>query len=550
MNDADRSIQWSRSTYLWLGALLVVNIVVRVLLWQRTILLDGHDSVGLLWWSAAFASFDPRAIIGLNPDASLFYPFLAAVFSLPGWSLETGARMASLFSAVVLFVALAAIGRQIARPAAVLIALVLLTFNPVVAPLFIAVFTEPSYVATVYVGLAVFWLQYRQPTLGGAALAGLIFGLAFLNRLEGLLCLGFVPVMLLLHQLWKRPQGSDLRQALAWCAVFVLCFSALAALQVWRVSHEMGALALNGRQVWTLLFHSPAFGLSEDEKLFGLLFDPAVTNLNYLHMNLSAAATIATESGGFAELAQNLLRTFVFNLEDLYMVRLTALFGHLVVVFFVFGLLHLWLAGKSFEVVLVLAFIACGLFAPLLHNVVLRHILVVAPMVLLVAGIGIVALSETLARSTRNPSRRKSGAIAGLLVLMTLAGWALDLSRAFHTPASNWQYSPKELEQPITLIREVAATHPERRPRLASRWAYLALYADAQFVHMPYTDFDGLVRYFELNDVDLLYLAPPRTSEYPFIEKFADGSSEERFTLLYRGQNAQGEPVSLYRFRR
>jgi hypothetical protein len=50
------------------------------------------------------------------------------------------------------------------------------------------------------------------------------------------------------------------------------------------------------------------------------------------------------------------------------------------------------------DALLIVGFLAVALAGPLLHNVVVRHILVLAPLMLLVGGIGIAALPSDLPR--------------------------------------------------------------------------------------------------------------------------------------------------------
>lgn len=533
----------------WVAICIIFLLYIgfRVLIWRNTVLLEDHDSTGLLRWAIPFLELDFKGVLRLDPDASLFYPFLIALFSWPGWSLEAGARLASLVSGVVLFGAMLGIGRQIAAPAAILVGLLFLAFNPEIAALYVAVLTEPSYVATVYLGLMLFWWQYRQPTLGGAALLGVIFGLAFLNRLEGILFAGFVPVMLCLYYLWYRPPSWGWQRLVGWCVVFLACFAVLAGLQILRVSHEMGALAVNGRQVWTLLMHSPTVGSGYLEQIYGLYFDPAQVNMKYLKQNFAAASSLATEQVGFGELARSYARTLWFNLNDLYSVRLTILFGHLVVIFFAFGLMHLLRAGRFFEVVLILAFICLGLLAPLLHNVVIRHILVVAPIILLVAGIGMVSVAEMLASLRPGAASVVAPGMVAALALVVVGSWGMPIRAALKPPDSNREYSWAELREPVRLVSGAGLHDPRQKPRVMARRAYLAQYAGAVFVTMPYGSYDQLVEYSALNSVDLLYLNSDN-ARFPFTGDFATDRHREHFTLVYQGEDAQGAPVALYRF--
>jgi hypothetical protein len=309
----------------------------------------------------------------------------------------------------------------------------------------------------------------------------------------------------------------------------------------------MGAFAINGRQVWTLLLHSPTVGSGYLEKIYGLHFDPAQVNMVYLKQNFGAAAALATEGGGVGDLLQGYLRTTVVNLDDLYSTRLTALIGHLAMIFFAFGIMHLYRTGRRFEVVLILAFIACGLVAPLLHNVVIRHIVVVAPIMLLVAGIGVVSVAEMLAGSQSKESHTAPTIVAMALTFLVVAAWALPIRAALTPPDRNREYSYAELKEPARIIKDSAGAFAHRKPRVMARRAYIAYLANAEFIIMPYADYAGLLRYSALNEVDFVFLNP-EAEQFPFFEKFASDSVNTHFKLVYRGEDADGAPVTLYRF--
>jgi hypothetical protein len=416
-----------------------------------------------------------------------------------------------------------------------------------VAKLDIAVLTEPSYVATVYVGLLLFWLQLRQPSLLGAVIVGIVFGLAFLNRLEGILFLAFIPFMMVVHKLWIKPEQPGMRQLITWCVVFAACFSVLAGLQVWRVSQEMGTLAFNGRQAWHLLLHSPTFGTGYYEKLYGLQFDPGEVNLRYVKRNFAAVASLVVDDVGSRDLLSTYRGKLLFNLNDLYSIRLTVLFGHLAIILFAIGLLQLYSTGRRFEVFFILAFIGTGLLAPLLHNVVIRHILVIAPIMFLVAGIGVVAVCEKLLGAQR-PASILPGTLAATVTLLVVAGWAFPLRAALNPPVFNKEYSVQEMRQSADAIAQFAAESNELPLRFVARRSYIMNYADSlEYLDLPYTDYEGLVRYFALNRADLLYLNHEFPA-FPFADSFDGFPDTADFTLLYVGEDAEGRKSALYAF--
>jgi hypothetical protein len=554
----------------WTCVLLLFfcHTLLRVVVWQRTVLFEDIDSVALVWWTQVFLKFDPQAIARMDADASLFYPFLSALCSLPGLSAEAGARLASLLSSLALFWIMFLIGLRIARPFPVLLGLVLLTFNPALVRLSPAVLTEPSYVAVVHAGLLVLWWQLPRLAYSGAAAAALLFGCAFLNRMEGILFLAFGPLVAGLYYFLKRPVGWGVRRLLNWSLLYVACFAVIGGLQIWRESHIMGVPAINGRQVWTSLRSAPVGGDSPDAKLFGLDFSPDQVNVRYLKQNARELFDLPKADEPSAGLVRNLAIALIRNLRDLHDRRMVELFGLPVVVLAVLGLLQLYQSGRRFELLLVLLVVAWGLAAPLLHNVVIRHIAVIAPLVLLIAGLGADSLTRLL---VPGPARMAPWMIPMGAVALALAAWAYPL-RAVLTPDQQDRYqSQAALEEPVRIVRRIAdekprrAVVPDRRGRadrpgppdrqdgrqaaVVSRAPFLSYYAEARFFILPWTDYRGLVNYCRLNDADVLYLHGVTGIAYPFLADFESDAWQADFSLLYQVEDASGRPVRLYRLK-
>lgn len=162
-------------------ASFIVFLVVRLMAFANDPLLEDHDSISYLQSAKALLSLDPNRIIGLSPDATLFYPFLTAVLGAAVGSIESGARLGSLFLSCLLFSALVVIGKRIATTAETAIGLLLLAMSPFFVRFSYGVLSEPTYVATVYLGIALLLTRLEDPRPGSAALIGLVFGVGFLT---------------------------------------------------------------------------------------------------------------------------------------------------------------------------------------------------------------------------------------------------------------------------------------------------------------------------------------------------------------------------------
>jgi len=521
--------------------IFVTYVVLRCLSWKNTILLDETDSLFYLRNIKTFLTFDLQKIIDLDPDSTPFYPFFGALSSLFVRSVETGARLTSLIFSCVLFVAVWGIGRQIAKPLEVTIGLLIMAFSPVLISLSCAVLTEPSYVAVIYLGFWLFWTQYKNPKVWKTALLGFVFGLAFLNRAEGILFVAIIPFLQAVYFYWQWRNGSAFKQTVSWALIFTGCFALIAAPQIWRVSHKIGSFAINGRQLWSLYLSLPD-GKSNNEKIFGLDFKPDQINILYIKSNPKVLYQHQHKTSPI-----KYVKTVIIEFNKFYQVQLGIIIGPLILIFFGFGILSLYQSGHTFEVFLILTFIIFNMLAPLLHNVIIRHIIVITPIFFLISGIGIVNTTHIVLRGYDNYSLLKK--ILPLLFFMTiLAAWAFPLYKTFNPPHCSGEYSPIELAEPIKIIKTLERNELRRKPIITAQRRFLTYFAGGDHLYLPFTDYKGLVRYCSLNNVDFLYLNHRRVKEYPFFNTFHQHQPNANFSSIYNGIDCKGGKVELYRF--
>lgn len=520
-------------------------MILRLYAWKNTVLLEDHGSLSKLEAIKVFLTFNLQNIINLDPDRTLFYEFFGALFSLPGWSLETGARLCSLFFSSLLFLAVIGIGKQIAKPLEVAMGLLILSLSPVLISLSFSVLLEPSYIAMIYLGMWLFWNQYKDPNLWKAGFLGIIFGLSFLSRVEGIMYVIIIPLLQGLYLLFSRYKHYGFNRFIVWAITFVFFFSLMAIPQIWRVSYKIGDFALNGRQVWSVLLNYPD-GKSREEKVYGLDYSPSQINISYL-MNHPEEVNKLVSNRSKMYLLQY-LKNAVLGFTDFYDKKLGILIGSLGLIFFAFGLLALYQKGYRFETLLILAFIGFNLVPPLSHNfVAIRHIAIIAPIIMLMEGVGIFYLSDKLLENTNFYLGKY---ILPFIFLFCLVGAsAVSLLNTFRPPSFNGEYSLSELKEPMSIINKISEKELLISPVIASRKGYLAYFTGGKQVCVPYIDYEGLVKYCELNKVYFLYLKHELLVTYPFMADFLRDQPPRDFVLIYSGVDPYGKKIELYRFK-
>jgi hypothetical protein len=521
-----------------LALVLLGYTAVRVRAWQLSTRLEDHDSTSYLTNAELIRALDVDRLASVNPDHTPFYPFFTALFSLPGWSTEFGARLCSLAFSLALFGALVAIGRRYLEPYAIITGLLLLAFTPVLVLLSVSVLSEPSYIGTVYIGLWLFVVQYRSPNAWTGALLGTAFGLTFLNRIEGLIYLGLIPLLQAAHYLFTRQTKYSLHRLGKWVLAYGLAYVVIVAPQIWRVSSHMGEFSINGRQVWSALL-TPNDGRAIQERLRGLDYSAGQTNLEYLQRDPEARRQLRASVSPMSH-----IKLAARNFDKLQREQLGNLVGPGVLVFFAFGLVGLYRSGSRFFVLVALTFIGASLLAPLLQtNLLLRHLAVIVPIMALIAGDGILRVAHSI---TPPGSRQARQIVAPALAGLVVAGWLMPLRDGMAAPTNN-EYAPETLAEPVRLVRLSQEEILGRPARVARAKAYLTYYAGADGLRLPYTDYSGLVRYLILNRVDFLFLEYAHIAEFPFVTEFQRGDPPPGFALLHRGIGPVGR-VELFRF--
>jgi len=537
------SLLEKQKTSILFSCVFLIYLLLRIIAWNNTVLLEDTDSLFLIKSIKAYLSFNLERINALNPDSTPFYPFFGAICSLPGWSVETGARLCSLLFSALLFVALFGIAKQTTDRSISILALFLLSINPFLLSLSFSILTEPSYIATVYLGFWCFLSQYKKPTIWKGILLGIVFAFSFLNRTEGIIFLFVIPFMQGLYLFISKDDTYSIRQFIIWVTSYGICFLLLAIPQIYHVSDKMNTFAINGRQAWQLLDHNLT-DRPHEERIFGLNFSPNHVNIKYARMNYPEVRNqIPRTKTNYKKVVKRCLNNFKFFYQRL-IIKLIGIPGLLL---FFFGIFAYFKNNRSHELIIFMLFIAFNLILPLIHQDYInpRHIGIILPIVILFMAIGTSYLSRALITSKKSFFTAKRVLI--IILIMMIAESHSQIVRAIKPPYYNSEYSLVELKEPIKIINEITENELQRTPVVISERIYLAYFTNAEPHFFPYGDYKTLIRFCDLKRVDFLYLKHNRVKKYPFFSAFLQKEHPAEFRLLYKGIDAKGKVVELYR---
>jgi hypothetical protein len=321
---------------------------------------------------------------------------------------------------------------------------------------------------------------------------------------------------------------------------FVGIFALVAAPQVWNVSRQAGKLLLNGRQIWGVILKAGP-DRPYDERLYSLDHRPDSVNIDYLlaHPETVPAAPPGTRLSAHVKVALD-------NFDQLNRSVFGRLIGPAGLMLFGVGLVSLALTRPRFELLLLAGFVAVMLAGPLWHNVVLRHVAVLAPLIWLIAGFGIADAAERLGRWQGGP-RFRPALVKTVCVGAVAAVGLVPLREVLQPPDCNSHYCAASLADPVRILRDFE--RESGRPAVvATRRFYLTSMAASGQITLPYTELPGLVRYLELRRADFLFLDEAGAGRFPFYGDFADGEAPAGFVPVYRAKDAWGRQVDLFRF--
>jgi len=530
------------SIYIYLFTAFAIFMLLRLISFSNADVVDEHDSVSIMRTIEVLRSGNLHDIINMDPDRSLMFGFAGALINLGGWSLENSARLVSLFSSIGVFFICYQIGKYFYSRNASVAGLFLLSLSPALIALSFSVLTEPHYILWVYLGLMLFIIYHRDFKLLPSFFIGIVFGLSFLTRLEGILFLVFIPLMKAIYLYLENKFQTHVRKFAGWTSVFLSGFLLIAVIQVSWASYNMNTFALDGRQVWTYLLNKPG-DATPAERIYGLDYSDRITNAVYLKQNPGELYTGARTD--LRSLVTEYSQRIRININDLYRNSLPEMLGIVILIFFSLGIVKLYKAGRIFEIIFVLIFIATGLLAPILHNVVVRHILVIAPIIVVVAGIGLYS-SMSYILFEMKIGKLYRYLLTALIFGLILSVWVTSLPAALNRPAVNSDYDPLALQKIAAKLKNESES--ERDIIFSAQKRYLQLYSDAQIFFAPFTDYEGLVNFLELNNVNYLFLNHYDVRNYPFLEQFLLEEYDSNFLLIKEMTDGNGQQLSLYKF--
>lgn len=531
-------------TYVALIAVALIYIAVRAICWNNVVLLEDTDSLKYLKDIQAVKSLDLERIGALDADFTPFYPIVSAILTQFGYGVEFGARLSSFLFSILLFLSLCGIGKHIGtRRQGIVIALLVLAITPKFVGLSYSVLSEPTYIGTVYLGLWIFFNEHHHPSKLKVVFLGFVFGLAFINRTEGIIYLVVIPFMSYFFNAISIKSVFPSKQLISWTIIFLTGFLALSAPQIYSVSIKMDRIALNGRLIHQAILNSD-IGNTADEKMYGLNYSPEVTNLEYVRQNTTILDELTV--GGTFSLKRSIRK--IQNFISVVMPKIMGVFG---IAFLAFGIFSLLENKKVAILGILIIFVFSGILPVVLtpqvtQKIHMRHVLVIFPILYLIAGEGFRYFADRVMNIFLKQKLKSFFALMMLLILW-VGLEAITIKKYLNPPVQNAEYSPIEIVAPIAELSRSMKDHAISDALIAAQRGYFAYYANVRHIYLPYTDYQSLLTFLKKNQVDYLYVKESRIKNYPFAEVFRKHEYGDEIQLIYKGDGTKGDQNLLFK---
>ncbi len=502
-----------------LGILLICAALFRVLRWSATAVMfnDGPVFIGV---AEAMAEGDwARA---LSHEYHPLFPALIAAFHLliGDWELAGVAVNVIGGTAAVACLygfARAAFGRTTAFAAAAI-----LTVHPYAVKFCGDVQSEGLYLGLFLGAVWALWLALRSAGLGAAFVAGLLCGLAYLTRPEGIGLLAVGGALAVWHVLrghWPR------RRAAAWGALLFLTTASVAGPYVAWIRAETGVWSLTQKKSvgWVTGLSGPPARFAPKEESA-----PAEPDRTAMPPSTPAESTVEPQQ------PDSVVRGFSryrIALVDLIHTNLQALGPELFAILLAGGLIGRW---KRLSLRGVFVLMVVGIYGLLLFQLALnvgyvstRHAL--APVAVALGHVGAALLALSGAFSV---SRRK---LALALLLIALTGLGLSRSLRPDRTDSIAERRAAEWLGSQDLPPGGVAVHRRR----------IAYYAGAPAVKIPDKPPKNVIVKMRKWGAEYLIISDEDVADYPWLAE----ALPVRAQLLHR-EEANGVTASVYRLLR
>jgi len=436
--------------------------------------------------------------VGLSGQVNIvfppLYPLLVGVSSVFVKNLELSGRLVSVLFGTLLIIPVYFFSKKIYSQKVAVISSLLVAFYWVLIDYSTVVLTESTYTFLLICGALVGYTALTKQTKALYLLSGIIFGLCYLTRPEGI---GYIAVLIFLTLIFNLALSHNqfeikrLRKTLICCVALLIGFLVISSPYLLFLHDQSGKWTLGGKGAINIIigertsdpltYEKIAYGLTEDGKeiKLGVQIKQGPNIINYI---ISHPVELA--------------KRYVVNSGKQYLTHIPFIFPPLLILLVGIGLFRRkWTEERLKKEFCMALFVAYPLLTYPLFFVNSRFLVPILPIAIIWAANGINELQSWL---TENLDLKKLDCFKQVLLFKNIVVVIIILSLLpmMIIPMSHQDY-PVEHKEAGLWMKE----HAPQDSVIMSRKPWVAFYAERIGIPLPYANYSQMLYYARCHNV-------------------------------------------------
>ncbi len=535
---------------------LIIGFVIRLFLtrYQEVVSYDEVNYLKLAVYGAIHGIMNV-----MHTYWSPFYPFIIALFSKISSNYEIIARLISVFCGSLVILPLYKLARYRLTKKTSVITIAMIALYPALSSLSAKILTESLYIFLGISGVLVIWNSLTKKSLGLSFCGGVVFGMTYLTRPEGI---GFIIIViminliLLINSMFQRKKNKYIQLVI----FSVLGFIITSSPYLLFLHHKTGEWTISAKQKSLQQAEADVFKHEKEDYQFRKLSADNKSLLIDQMFHLGNFITAEEERGEpVVQVTLFLMvQKYIKNFHELINMIVPTVIPLTLAVFLILGL-FCRTGGKEkilFDLYL-LSFIIFfwGIVIPLFH-INYRYFLPILPICFIWIGKGVVVFYSWVKNLFHNLIIWKNKKL--FIQMISLLSVFLFISLSYvpdyikfftdNTAAATRWAKPVEYKRAGLWLKNNCTTTPVVMSHYQIVSYYAGNYDITESVSIPFNTIDRVLEYAEYRNVDYLVLSERYVRLFPLIENlFYMKNIPEKLKVVYHFESKADLRVVIYK---
>jgi len=535
---------------------LIIGFVIRLFLTRYQVVVS-YDEVNYLKLAVYGALHGITNV--MHPYWSPFYPFIIALFSKITANYEFIARLISVLCGSLVILPVYKLARYRLTKKTSIITIAMIAVYPALSLLSTKILTEPLYIFLGMSGILIVWYSLTKKSIGLSFCGGVIFGMTYLTRPEGI---GFTIVViiiyfiLLINSVFQRKKNKYIQLII----FSVLGFIIISSPYLLYLHQKTGEWTISAKQKSLQQAEADVFKHQKEDYQFRKLSADNKSLLIDQMFHLGNFITAEEERGeSVVQVTLFLMvQKYIKNIHELINMIVPTVIPLTLAVFLILGLFCYTVTKEKilFDLYLLsfIIFFWC-IVIPLFH-INYRYFLPLLPICFIWIGKGVVVF-YSWAKNFLNYLivwKKKNFFIQVISILLAVflisLSYLPDYVRIFsdNTAAANRWAKPVEYKRAGMWLKNNCKTAPVIMSHYQIVSYYAGNYDITESVSIPFNRINRILEYAQHRNVDYIVLSERYVKLFPLIENlFYMKNIPEQLKVVYHFESKAGLRVVIYK---